>query len=153
MYWGCSCSAVWDFQQLFRNLEPPKATVWGGSVWRASVWQMSDLVYTYFHRLSSTSHPNRCLQNEHRFIAFKRICTSMAGCTQPEDFKCPKISKIETVVHPSGKAKAAFLARRLTVVPEASRTEVETCARKMGLSKHDKQLQLWLASIAGPNTA
>ena len=22
--------AVWDFQQLFRNLEPPKATVWGG---------------------------------------------------------------------------------------------------------------------------
>ena len=77
----------------------------------------------------------------------------MAGRTQPEDFKCPKKTKVETVVHPSGKAKAAFLARRLTVVPEASRTEVETCVRKMGLSKHDKQLQLWLASIAGPNTA
>jgi hypothetical protein len=45
----------------------------------------------------------------------------MAGCTQPEDFKCPKIKKIETVVHPSGKAKAAFLASRLTVVPEAPR--------------------------------
>jgi hypothetical protein len=37
--------AVWDFQQLFRNLEPPKATVWGGSVWRASVWQMSDFLF------------------------------------------------------------------------------------------------------------
>ena len=34
----------------------------------------------------------------------------MAGCTQPEDFKCPKIYKIETVVHASGEAKAAFLA-------------------------------------------
>ena len=45
----------------------------------------------------------------------------MAGCTQPEDFKCPRIKKIETVVHASGEAKAAFLASRLTVVPEALR--------------------------------
>jgi len=45
----------------------------------------------------------------------------MAGRTQPEDFKCPKIKQIETVVHPSGKAKAAFLESRLTVVPEALR--------------------------------
>jgi hypothetical protein len=32
-----------------------------------------------------------------------------------------KNEKIETVVHPSGKAKAAFLESRLTVVPEALR--------------------------------
>ena len=42
----------------------------------------------------------------------------MAGCTQPEDFKCPKIKKISTVVHAGGKAKAAFLASRPTVVPD-----------------------------------
>ena len=66
-----------------------------------------------------------------------RLCTSMAGCIQPEDFKCPKIKKIETVVHPSGKVKAAFLASRLT---DGSVTATGDTMKRG-------------ASIAGPNKA
>jgi hypothetical protein len=43
-----------------------------------------------------------------------------------------KNEKIKTLVLPSGKAKAAFLASRLTVVAEAPRQEAETYAQRLG---------------------
>ena len=53
------------------------------------------------------------------------------------------LKKIETVVHASGKAKAAFLASRLTVVPEAPRQEAETYAQRLA-STYRKQSRLRL---------